>query len=72
MEYSVLMSVYTKEEPAYLDTAIQLITNQVCFFLSILKLSLSALTQAGIVAPTAANVGKSPQYKQSVAGYLPQ
>ena len=40
--------------------------------LSILKLSLSALTQAGIVAPTAANVGKSPQYKQSVAGYLPQ
>lgn len=28
MEYSVLMSVYTKEEPAYLDTAIQSMLDQ--------------------------------------------
>ena len=55
-----------------LNEVLELITNQVCFFLSILKLSLSALTQAGIVAPTAANAGQSPQAKQSVAGHLPQ
>ena len=55
-----------------INGVLELITNQVYFFLSILKLSLSALTQAGIVAPTAANAGKSPQYKQSVAGHLPQ